>query len=320
MGNAFAFQAQRAPISRHPAFVPLIAVWLALLLSGLVMVLPTPTIDATLAGAAATMGGAFGWIAAKVFAAIQDGMFQRQADAAVQQEELDIESADEAEDALEDTFDEPEFEAYGEVELLEADNLGVRSTDHDEVEFTEFSIEQEELDAAEMPTEEVEASITAEPLRISELGESDGSEPFYADIDLAGLLGGPRVAPEAIEDPVIEPDVSQTEAVTGPVQSEREEVAAELSESAAADDTTLADPAIAPPEITPDFALPQHGKAVNLLRRHATQDLAMPQLIERFAVALDDQRQIAEQSAHSYSLPPAPVELTQALRALTSST
>ena len=152
------------------------------------MVLPATVMDATLAGAAATMGGALGWIAAKLFAAIQDGMFQRQA-AVVQENELEIVSADETVDVPEDTSDEPEMEACGEVGLVEANNLDIWSADHDEVEATEPPVEQTDLDAAKMPTEEVEASITAELLQDSAPRESDGSEPFYADVDLAGLLG-----------------------------------------------------------------------------------------------------------------------------------
>ncbi|MDA0819493.1 MAG: hypothetical protein O3C52_07385 [Proteobacteria bacterium] len=39
-------------------------------------------------------------------------------------------------------------------------------------------------------------------------------------------------------------------------------------------------------------------------------------MIERFAVALDDQRRLPENAAHSYSPPLPPASLTQRLRAL----
>ena len=60
----------------------------------------------------------------------------------------------------------------------------------------------------------------------------------------------------------------------------------------------------APPEPEdPPFAEPptRHGKAVRLLRSQDTADLAMPQLIERFAVALDDHRRRSEGAAHTYT-------------------
>lgn len=61
---------------------------------------------------------------------------------------------------------------------------------------------------------------------------------------------------------------------------------------------------------------PRHGKAVHLLRERETRDLAMPQLIERFAVALEDYKSARTHAAHSYSRPAPPRHLTAQLDAL----
>lgn len=59
-----------------------------------------------------------------------------------------------------------------------------------------------------------------------------------------------------------------------------------------------------------------HGKAVQLLRSDAPENLAMPALVERFAVALDDHRHGLANGAHSYSREAARPVLAAALRKL----
>ncbi|MGQ7830526.1 hypothetical protein [Altererythrobacter sp. Z27] len=79
---ARACPAKRLPLSSHPAFVPLVATWLAALLGGCVAVLPAADLAAlaegadklVLAGAAALIGGGLGWIAARLTTAIQQGL------------------------------------------------------------------------------------------------------------------------------------------------------------------------------------------------------------------------------------------------------
>lgn len=218
-------QATRAPISRHPAFVPLCAAWLAALTSGCIAVLPGGLVEtsvtqaplaippiaasqAALAAIAGAAGGLVGWMAGKVVAAAQDkGRAEHRA----------------AEPRV--------FEEEAVVSL----------TDH------EF---------------ELESIKTALPL----------AEP----------------------EPVREAH-SQEEPVTEEIPVHAD-VIAEVPE---AHENTL-----------------RHGKAVNLLRRQATDALAMPQLIERFAVALDDHRSEIEDAAHSYSPPAPPADITERLRAL----
>jgi hypothetical protein len=72
-----------------------------------------------------------------------------------------------------------------------------------------------------------------------------------------------------------------------------------------------------PPAAEP--AAPQgsrHGKAVNLIRGQATRQLAMPQLIERFAVALDERQTLAAAHPHTYPFPAPPADMAQRLKAL----
>lgn len=69
------------------------------------------------------------------------------------------------------------------------------------------------------------------------------------------------------------------------------------------------------PELWPE-APSHHGKAVQLLRSHDTANLAMPQLIERFAVALDDHLERARLSADTYSVRKPPAGLAEGLQRL----
>lgn len=222
MANSYT-QASRAPISRHPAFVPLCAVWLAALLSGCIAVLPDgliassmaqfaiPTIaksQAVLAPVAGVAGGLVGWAGAKVIASAQT---DRQA----------------------------ELEGY-DPHVIE-EEAAVALADHED---DRYSI------ADDLPL--VEAEPETEAPSPNELIPDDTSVPA---------------------DPIVE------------VMEAKEQT-------------------------------PQHGKAVNLLRTQATDALAMPQLIERFAVALDDHRSAVEDAVHSYSPPTPPAEMGDRLRAL----
>ncbi|MBT8432476.1 MAG: hypothetical protein KJP27_08300, partial [Altererythrobacter sp.] len=79
---------RKPPLSRHPAFMPLIAVWLAALLGGSIAVLPTGVIGAgmaqapfavpafaanpiAMAGLAALLGAGLGWALARAISAVQ---------------------------------------------------------------------------------------------------------------------------------------------------------------------------------------------------------------------------------------------------------
>lgn len=79
---------------------------------------------------------------------------------------------------------------------------------------------------------------------------------------------------------------------------------------------TETEPSATAVETQAPIEAPQRGKAVRLLRAGNTQDLSMPQLIERFAVALDDQRNRMSETAHSYSHISPPAEMLQRVRAL----
>ena len=214
---------KRAPISQHPAFVPLCSVWLAALLSGCIAVLPHSLVAATvpqfaipaivtsqmlLATIAGVSGGLVGWIAAKVIASAQS----------------DRRAGPERHD----------------TQIIEE-------------EAAVYSIDLEE-----------------------------DAKPIESDLPVAEVVHEPHAPPQ---------EELITEVIPVPADS-----IAEVDEE--------------------NEEAPRHGKAVNLLRRHATDELAMPQLIERFAVALDDHRGDADGAAHSYSPPAPPVEMAEHLRAL----
>ena len=215
--------AKRAPISRHPAFVPLCSVWLAALLSGCIAVLPHSLVIANvsqfaipaivtsqmlLTAIAGVAGGLVGWIAARAIASAQS-----------------------------DNRVEPVSHDTNVIE----EEAAVCSTDFEE--------DAKPIETA-LPVAEVEPELQTPP-----------QEELITEV-----IPAPA-------DPIAE------------VDEENEET-------------------------------PRHGKVVNLLRGHATDELAMPQLIERFAVALDDHRSEESGAAHSYSPPAPPDEMAEHLRAL----
>lgn len=290
---------RKAPLSRHPAFMPLIAAWLAALLGGSMAVLPAGMINAGLAQApfalpafaasqiaiarlAAILGAGLGWAAARAVYAVQHRPEK---------------SASAIEHAVSDTEESEVVEAK-QIEPLRIFELE---------ECAQPVAEQEVVEAEVIETEVIEAEVFEDHVTVQEQVADDiapvpqpyDDAPFYADVGLSELLGAPRVEDaEQNETAILSCMATGKIAVMEPEQETK--------------------PETTPPHVStqPQAKLPQHGKAVNLLRAHDTRKLAMPQLIERFAVALDDQRRLAENAAHSYSPPLPPASLTQRLRAL----
>lgn len=264
---------RKAPLSRHPAFMPLIAAWLAALLGGSMAVLPAGMINAGLAqapfalpafaasqiaiaGLAATLGAGLGWAAARAVYAVQHRPEK---------------SASAIEHAVSDTE---------ESEVVEAEVI--------EAEVIEAEVFEDHVTVQEQVADD-----------IAPVPQPYDDAPFYADVGLSELLGAPRVE---------DAEQNETAILSGMAMGQMPVMEPEQETK----------PETTPPPVStqPQAKLPQHGKAVNLLRAHDTRKLAMPQLIERFAVALDDQRRLAENAAHSYSPPLPPASLTQRLRAL----
>jgi hypothetical protein len=285
---------RKAPLSRHPAFMPLIAVWLAALLGGSVAVLPAGMINAGLAqaplavpafaasqiaiaGFATIFGAGLGWAAARAVYAVQHRPDK---------------SAPAIEHAVSDTEEAEAVEAPP-VEPLRIVELEKCAQPVVEPEIVEAEVIEAEVFEDHVTVQEQVADD------IAPVPQPYDDAPFYADVGLSELLGAPRVE---------DAEQNETAIVSGmatgqmPVMEPEQETKPETT----------------PPPVStqPQAKLPQHGKAVNLLRAHDTRKLAMPQLIERFAVALDDQRRLAENAAHSYSPPLPPASLTQRLRAL----
>ncbi len=285
---------RKAPLSRHPAFMPLIAAWLAALMGGSMAVLPAGIISAGLAqapfavpalaasqiaiaGLAAVLGVGMDWATARAVYAVQHRPEK---------------SASAIEHAVSDTEEAEVVEARP-VEPLPIFELE---------ECAQPVVEQEVVEAEVIEAEVLEDHVTVQEQvadDIAPVPQPYDDAPIYADIDLSQLLGAPRVE---------DAEQNETAIVSGmatgqiPVREPEQETKPETT----------------PPPVStqPQAKLPQHGKAVNLLRAHDTQKLAMPQLIERFAVALDDQRRLAKNAAHSYSPPVPPASLTQRLQAL----
>jgi hypothetical protein len=142
--------------------------------------------------------------------------------------------------------------------------------------------------------------------------------PMIEQVESEDALPEPAVESPAVESPAREPVGPEivpleVEPLLVGNESEQPEVSqADLADENLPEDELCAviDPDIPPPQIL------RHGKAVNLLRSQDTADLAMPQLIERFAVALDDFRTGNASQARTYdgNLPQA--ELAGALRSL----
>ena len=285
---------RKAPLSRHPALMPLIAAWLAALLGGSMAVLPAGMINAGLAqapfalpafaasqiaiaGLAATLGAGLGWAAARAVYAVQHRPEK---------------SASAIEHAVSDTEESEVVEAK-QIEPLRIFELE---------ECAQPVVEQEVVEAEVIEAEVFEDHVTVQEQvadDIAPVPQPYDDAPFYADVGLSELLGAPRVE---------DAEQNETAILSGMAMGQMPVMEPEQETK----------PETTPPPVStqPQAKLPQHGKAVNLLRAHDTRKLAMPQLIERFAVALDDQRRLAENAAHSYSPPLPPASLTQRLRAL----
>ena len=169
-------------------------------------------------------------------------------------------------------------------------------------ECSQPAVEQEVVEAQVIEAEVFEDHVTVQEQvadDIAPVPQPYDDAPFYADVGLSELLGAPRVE---------DAEQNETAIVSGMATRQIPVIEPEQETK----------PETTPPPVStqPQAKIPQHGKAVNLLRAHDTRKLAMPQLIERFAVALDDQRRLAEGSAHSYSPPVPPASMTQRLRAL----
>ena len=240
-----------------------------------------------MAGLATIFGAGLGWAAARAVYAVQHRPDK---------------SASAIEHAVSDT-EESEFVEAQPVEPLRIFELEECAQPVVEQEVVEAEVIEAEVIEAEV----IEAEVFEDHVTVQEQVADDiapvpqpyDDAPFYADIDLSQLLGAPRVEDAEQNETAI---VSGMATLQIPVMEPEQETKPEAT----------------PPPVStqPQAKLPQHGKAVNLLRAHDTRKLAMPQLIERFAVALDDQRRLAENAAHSYSPPAPPASLTQRLRAL----
>lgn len=276
MGHSHA-KPVRAPLSQHGAFTPIVALWLAALLGGCILVLPGTMVSAglnklplalpavatsqfVLAGIATLAGCMLGLVAARLIAAIQTGMGERR------------------------TADLPATE--------------------DAVPPAIEPVRIEEIEAAEGPTAvDCEAEIEpwpelADPLAEEPMAEPEAEPDFTLhDEGFAELL--------ARSDMTIDDDPPQP---STPKDTSMDE---QVSEPAA---TPASPPAAGPAALQAS----RHGKAVNLIRGQSTRQLAMPQLIERFAVALDDRQSLAAAHPHTYPFPAPPADMAQRLQALIS--
>ncbi len=273
----------RAPLSSHRAFAPLVAAWLAAFLSGCIAVLPATVFGQLTATSPFTASqityAASAALAGGLIGWIGARMFavSQRPNAPVKEQSEVPEVAPVAEVSATDDIREATFEK------ATVEEVAVDEVQTEEVETPALDDEPFETNAA--PEEPLAQDTPTEDIAVDET-------PHYADIDLKDLLGAPK---SAVEDA----SQAETEAVIDEVAFAQSQPTAEES---------------LPDE--PRVALPQHGKAVSLLRATGTEQLAMPQLIERLAVALEDQRQMAEQGTHTYSAAVPPEHLTQRLRAL----
>ena len=183
---------RKAPLSRHPAFVPLIAVWLAALVGGCIAVLPTGMFSAGLAqvpfaipafaasqfavaGLLAVIGAGLGFGTARAIHSLQHS--SGRTDATIEQAANDTEQAE--------TVD---------VELVEP----LRVVEVEEVELEEVELEEFVQPVGESETVEaglIEPVVCEDPAPESEQATDDSAlepapfddAPFYADIDLSQL-------------------------------------------------------------------------------------------------------------------------------------
>ncbi len=273
----------RAPLSQHGAFTPIVALWLAALLGGCILVLPgtmvsaglnklplaLPTIATSqfvLAGIATLVGCMLGLVAARLIAAIQTGIGERRP--------ADLPAT---EDAV-----PPAIEP----------------------------VRIEEIEAAEDPTA-VDCEAEIEPRE---------SWPHESWPELADPL-----AEEPIAEPEAEPDFTLHDEVLAELLAHSDMTIDDDPPQPSTPKDTPVEEQVSEPAATPasppaaEPATPQasrHGKAVNLIRRQATRQLAMPQLIERFAVALDERQTLAAAHPHTYPFPAPPADMAPRLKAL----
>lgn len=259
----------RTPLSRHPAFVPLVTLWLGALLGGCVAVLPahtaaqlaalsgwpvTPLISAqaALAGLAALAGCACGWLAGRTFKHVQ----HRQPAATVHEPKAPVI----------ETPDSPD---------VAADETEALAPNHAETEIELAS--------------EVAAEVEPRILTLDELFAHQS--PPFTPVILATLTPHEVESPEATEaadreawqpgcTDRCEREAARVEQVSGEVIAEKPQ---------------------------------RYGKAVRLLRESDTSALAMPQLVERFAIALDEARR---SNANTYLPGGRPAEMARQLREL----
>ncbi|MDA0915654.1 MAG: hypothetical protein O2879_11045 [Proteobacteria bacterium] len=234
--------------------MPLIAVWLAALLSGSLAVLPAGTINAGLAqapfavpafaasqiamaGLAAILRSGLGWAAARAIYAVQHHPNK---------------SASAIEHAVSDTEEAEVVEAQS-VELLRISELE---------ECAQPVVEQEVVEAEVIKAEVYEDHVAVQEQvadDIAPIPQPYDDASFYADIDLSELLGALRVEDAKHNETAIVSDMA-----TGQIQimEPKRETKPETTPS--------------PVSTQPQARLPQHGKAVNMLRAHDTGNLAIP--------------------------------------------
>lgn len=284
MGHSHA-KPVRAPLSQHGAFTPIVALWFAALLGGCILVLPGTMVSAGLnklpiaLPAIATSQFVLAGIATLVGCML--GLIAARLIAAIQTGMGERRTADlpATEDAVPPAIEPVRIE---EIEAAQDPN----------------SVDREaEIERWHELTDPLAEEPMAEP-------EAEPDFTLHDEV-LAELLAHSDMT---IDDDPPQPstpkDTSMDEQVSEPAATPASPPAAE----------SAAEPAAEP-------AAPQasrHGKAVNLIRGQATRQLAMPQLIERFAVALDERQTLAAAHPHTYPFPAPPADMAQRLQALIS--
>ena len=300
-------QSKKAPnvrsIAKHKAFVPILAVWGAVLLGGTVIVLPADLVSgvsnsiglgalggfahAVVALMAAVMGGLIGFLCASTIQRRTSGSTE----VAKVEDEFDLidPATDLGSSSLDDPVEEMPFakEGDGAIDKDLADLLDY-ADNSDPGTGRRRSLEQL-VSAQEQPEDELLLSKPLDPFEDGEAeleaGSEDGSsEDTPRELGLEEFAALPGLDGVWIEAPIDEVSYESEEAQT----------------SAA---PTLA--AIAVPE----------KSALEKLRERPTEELSMVEMVERFAGALHE-RQSAEREHRSGSSHSRDSALADALKAL----
>ena len=289
----------RVPLSRHPAYVPLVSVWLAALLGGCVMVLPAglPAAFAgtsllaplaasqlALAALATAVGAIFGWLFARAISLLQA---HKLAPVAAHQVLAKV--------------DEIPDEAIATIAVEPA--VTEEDPRSDEIAAEPHELETSAVtqpDATNEPAVNADGECDTPLIMVSSTVFDDavyGAED--GDAVLGALLGSLQQSKEPR---------AQAPAVLDAIEG--------CEADSASEPPAAPEPEAAPAPAPLVEAPARHGKAVQLLRGNQTADLAMPQLIERFAVALDDRFHAASLGANTYLPHDRPAGMAEELRRL----